>query len=168
MEIDDEIKRTWRRQRRDYSAGGVAYRWLAAGDLEIALIATRKGTRWQLPKGTCEVGEAPAETARREVHEEAGLATVDEGFLQGIDYWYWDTYRKPTPELVHKHVDFFLLRVVGGQLSDASFEVDSVAWFTLGQAVEVLTFPGEQAVVLLALERLRPPHSAAAPPSVER
>jgi 8-oxo-dGTP pyrophosphatase MutT (NUDIX family) len=167
MEIDEETKRSWHRQRKDHSAGGVAYRRITQDDVEIALIATRNGTRWQLPKGTCEAGEAPEETARREVQEEAGLHTVDEGFLQAIDYWYWDTYRKRTPELVHKQVDFYLLRVVGGQLSDASFEVDSAAWFSPAEALELLTFSGEQAVVLLAIGRLLPPHSAAKLPSAE-
>lgn len=172
MQITDEIKRTWRRRRHDHSAGGVAYRWLegsqaAAGvqdgmrdarweALEIALIATRSGTRWQLPKGTCESGETAEQTALREVLEEVGLQTECEGFLQAIEYWYWDTYRKETPELVHKRVDFFLLRVTGGELSDASIEVDSTAWFTPADALRVLTFPGEREVVQTALARLAP------------
>jgi hypothetical protein len=67
--------------------------------------------------------------------------------LRTIDYWYWDTYRKDVPELVHKTVDFYLLRVVGGELSDASYEVDAVGWFTFDQAEAMLTFPGERAVV---------------------
>ena len=124
------------------------------GELEIALIATRSGTRWQLPKGTCESGENAEQTALREVAEEVGLQTACEGFLQTIEYWYWDTYRKETPELVRKQVDFFLLRVTGGELSDASIEVDGVAWFTAADALQVLTFPGEREVVQAALDRL--------------
>ena len=180
--ITDQVKRTWPRRRHDHSAGGVAYRCAPAtgahslsltveaptesteprasatgaglDDLEIALIATRSGTRWQLPKGTCENGESAEQTALREVAEEVGLQTVCEGFLQAIEYWYWDTYRKETPELVRKQVDFFLLRVVGGELSDASIEVDGVAWFAAADALQVLTFPGEREVVQAALERL--------------
>jgi 8-oxo-dGTP pyrophosphatase MutT (NUDIX family) len=159
LQITDEVKRTWRRRRHDHSAGGVAYRRTtvdhpARTGLEIALIATRSGTRWQLPKGTCESGETAEQTALREVAEEVGLETECEGFLQAIEYWYWDTYRKETPELVHKQVDFFLLRVVGGELSDASIEVDSTAWFTPAEALVVLTFLGERDVVQAALERL--------------
>ena len=154
MEITDEVKRSWGRRRHDHSAGGVAYRRTPAGDVEIALIATRRGTRWQLPKGTCEAGETPEQTAIREVQEEAGLATTIEAFLQAIDYWYWDTYRKEMPELVHKRVDFYLLHVVGGELSDTSIEVDSSAWFTPTQALTLLTFPGEKSVVALAVEHL--------------
>lgn len=158
MPITDEIKRSWRRRRHDHSAGGVAYRCVpdrgTHNVVEIALIATRSGTRWQLPKGTCETGETAEQTALREVAEEVGLQTRCEGFLQAIEYWYWDTYRKETPELVHKQVDFFLLRVVGGELSDSSIEVDSTAWFTPGDALSVLTFLGERDVVQVALERL--------------
>jgi 8-oxo-dGTP pyrophosphatase MutT (NUDIX family) len=158
MPITEEVKRTWRRRRHDHSAGGVAYRRVHGGgspdEVEIALIATRNGTRWQLPKGTCELGESPEQTAAREVAEEVGLETVCEGYLQPIEYWYWDTYRKDTPELVHKRVDFYLLRVVGGEISDASIEVDSTAWFTAAGALHVLTFGGEREIVQAALERL--------------
>lgn len=163
-EISAQTKETWRRTRHDWSAGGVAYRRVACangesvkeGDetIEIALIATRGGRRWQLPKGSREDDETSIETAIREVHEEVGLFTENEGFLMTIDYWYWDTYRKEIPELVHKSVDFYLLRVVGGELSDSSYEVDAVAWFTLEQAAGILTFAGEREVVLMAKEQL--------------
>ncbi len=133
-EISAQTKRNWRPAREDHSAGGVAYRRTETGHLELALIATHGGARWQLPKGSVESGETPQETALREVEEEAGLTTVYEHFLKTIDYWYWDTYRKTTPELVHKQVDFFLLRVVGGELSDRSYEVDGVGWFSPEEA----------------------------------
>jgi 8-oxo-dGTP pyrophosphatase MutT (NUDIX family) len=153
-EISPETQKRWRHTRQDHSAGGVAYRRTTTDTLELALIATHGGNRWQLPKGSVEPGETSLGTAMREVEEEAGLQTADEGFLKTIDYWYWDTYRKEVPELVHKRVDFYLLRMTGGELSDASYEVDSVAWFTPKQALQVLTFAGERAVVQLALERL--------------
>ncbi len=152
-EISANTKRTWQRSREDHSAGGVAYRRL--GDtVELALIATHGGQRWQLPKGSREAGETIIETAIREVEEEVGLRTVNEGFLKQIDYWYWDTYRKDVPELVHKIVDFYLLRMVGGDLCDDSYEVDAVGWFTLEQAAEMLTFAGEKSVVQIAREIL--------------
>lgn len=148
-EITPDIKQSWQQRRADHSAGGVAYRKSTDG-YETALIATRGGTRWQLPKGTCELGEAPEETAIREVEEEVGLRTVNEGFLRAIEYWYWDTWQRTVPELVQKRVDFFLLRVVEGELTDQCFEVDATGWFTLAQAAELLTFRGEQEVLLAA------------------
>lgn len=125
-----------------------------AEHFEVALIATRGGRRWQLPKGSREGNESSLETAIREVHEEVGLHTQSQGFLQTIDYWYWDTYRKDVPELVHKAVDFYLLRVVGGVLSDSSYEVDAVGWFRLDHALTVLTFPGEREVLEMAQNKL--------------
>ena len=171
-EISAQTKATWERIRHDISAGGVAYRRGIAQEnansnqiteskaenkaetIEVALIATRGGRRWQLPKGSREADETPLQTAIREVHEEVGLHTVEEGYLKQIDYWYWDTYRKEVAELVHKSVDFYILRVIGGTLSDTSYEVDAVGWFTLEEALDMLTFPGEREVLQMAQARL--------------
>ena len=155
-EITDDVKRTWPRIRHDHSAGGVAYRHIPeTEEFEIALIATRGGTRWQLPKGSTEIGETSIETAIREVEEEVGLVTEHQAMLKIIEYWYWDTYCKEVPELVHKEVDFYLLRIIGGELSDESYEVDGVAWFTVDQARDVLTFDGEKVVLELAYAALK-------------
>ena len=157
MQYNEQRRRSRRisgPKRNDHSAGGIAYRCAADGEYEIALIATQRGTRWQLPKGTCEVGETSEETAIREVEEETGLQTENEGLLKTISYTYYDTYRKERPVLVDKKVDLYLLRVIGGELSDASHEVDAVAWFTLQQALTVLAFEAEREVVQLAIKRL--------------
>lgn len=154
--INQETKRTWRRTRQDYSAGGVVYQRLPATNLvQIALIATHGGQRWQLPKGSRESGETSLATAIREVAEETGIESVQEAFLQTIDYWYWDTYQKEVPELVHKLVDFYLLRMVAGELTDTSYEVDAVGWFTPEVALRMMTFDGEKAVVQQALPLLQ-------------
>ncbi len=153
-EITENTKQTWRPARADFSAGGVVYRRAVDGSLDLALIATHGTARWQLPKGSREVGETALQTALREVEEEVGLQTASEAYLQQIDYWYWDTYRKEPAELVHKHVDFFLLRAVSGELSDASYEVDAVGWFTPAQALAQLTFGSERSVVERALHEL--------------
>jgi 8-oxo-dGTP pyrophosphatase MutT (NUDIX family) len=153
--INQEIKRTWRRTRQDYSAGGVVYQRLPpTGDVQIALIATHGGQRWQLPKGSREPGETSLETAIREVAEETGIESVQESFLRTIDYWYWDTYQKEVPELVHKLVDFYLLHMIAGELTDSSYEVDAVGWFTPAEALQIMTFEGEKAVVQQALALL--------------
>jgi len=156
LEITDELKKSWRRSRFTRSSGGVAFRRSPDGSLvEIALIATRGRERWQLPKGSYEAGETAIETAVREVQEEVGLETDPVVFLDTIEFWYWDTYRKTPPELVHKMVDFFLLRITGGELSAASHEVDDVAWFTIDQAEDALTFDGERRIVGLAVAALK-------------
>lgn len=167
-EISATIKRHWQPRRQDFSAGGVAYRVLPRDPqadgahmdppvpppVEVALIATHGTRRWQLPKGTCERGETVLETALREVAEEAGLVTEPVTFLRRVEYWYWDTYRKEVAHLVQKRVDFYLLRMIGGELSDASYEVDAVAWFTPAQALRAMTFAAERAVLRAAMEHL--------------
>ncbi|MCB9139596.1 MAG: NUDIX hydrolase [Caldilineaceae bacterium] len=137
------------------SSGGVAFRRSAPDEpVEIALISTRGGTRWQLPKGSCEPGETLVETAVREVEEETGLRTEPVIFLKTVTFWYWDTYRKDPPVRVRKMVDFYLLRVEGGRLSDASHEVDDVAWFSLEEAQSTLTYETERQVLSAAVEAL--------------
>jgi 8-oxo-dGTP pyrophosphatase MutT (NUDIX family) len=158
-EITEETIRTWPRVRFLTSAGGVAYRRdPVSGEWELALIATKGGTRWQLPKGSRLVHESPVETALREVEEEVGLRTAQEAFLKQVTFWYWDSFRKEVPDLVQKAVDYYLLRVEGGVLSDASCEVDGVAWFTFDQAATILTYAGDREVVQLAWSRLEPKH----------
>lgn len=155
-EITPETRRTWRRTRQDRSAGGVAYQFVTDSDaVQIALIATHGGKRWQLPKGSREAGETALQTAIREVEEETGLQTEHIEFLRTIDYWYWDTYQKEIPELVHKLVDFYLLHVIGGALNDSSYEVDDVQWFTADAALAAMTFGGEKAVVRQAIARIK-------------
>ena len=117
MEITEEIKRTWRRRRNDYSAGGVAYR-RAGGDLEIALIATRSGTRWQLPKGTCESGETAEQTALREVAEEVGVSV---GTIE-----YFSSQPWPYP---HQIMVGFLAAYAGGDVAIDANELDEARWF---------------------------------------
>jgi 8-oxo-dGTP pyrophosphatase MutT (NUDIX family) len=146
--IKRPVKRT---VRRSYSAGGVPFRPGAEG-MQVALIATAGGNRWQLPKGRLEPGEGAVEAAIREVEEETGLRTVVELFLRTVEYSYTDTYRREIPETVHKRVDFYLLRVVGGELSDLSFEVDGVLWASPEEALNRLTFSGERECVRQALE----------------
>lgn len=146
------IKRPAKRTvRRSYSAGGVPFRPGAEG-IQVALIATAGGHRWQLPKGRLEPGEGAVQAAIREVEEETGLRTVVELFLRTVEYSYTDTYRREIPETVYKRVDFYLLRVVGGELSDLSFEVDGVLWASPEEALKRLTFSGERECVRQALE----------------
>ncbi|MXY93395.1 MAG: NUDIX domain-containing protein [Caldilineaceae bacterium SB0670_bin_27] len=141
-----------------HSAGGVAFRLRdvsASRVVQVALIATDKECRrWQLPKGRLYPSEEPLTAALREVEEETGLETEFESFLKTVRYEYLDTYARAVPERVYKKVDFYLLRVVGGILSDASVEVRKVEWASPDDALGRLTYDGERDCVKLALEYL--------------
>ena len=53
-----------------------------------------------------------------------------------------------------RKVDFYLLRVVGGVLSDASIEVQKVDWATTEDALARLVYEGERDCIKLAVEHL--------------
>src|SRR5205085_11430086 len=84
----------------EISAGGVIYR-RRADAIEVCLIATKGGTRWQLPKGKREEGESLEETAAREVAEETGLTGRVGPRLEKIELWFtWN--EDGTPVRHHK------------------------------------------------------------------
>lgn len=130
----------------EVSAGGVIYREEAAS-LQVCLIATRGGTRWQLPKGLVEEGEPVATAAAREVREETGLEGEVEGQLDKIDYWF--VWKEDDGRSVrhHKLVHFFLVRHTGGDTSLHDGEVDEARWFPISEAIKKVAFANERKVV---------------------
>jgi 8-oxo-dGTP pyrophosphatase MutT (NUDIX family) len=151
------------------SAGGVVYRKLD-GQLETVLcglripaVAGRPGkdgnktssgsrpetVRWSLAKGTPDEGETLEETALREVREETGLEVQLELPISSITYWFADRERSVR---FHKTVHFYLMSAIGGgtELHDPEFDV--VQWFPLDEALKVLVYPNETAVLRRAQE----------------
>jgi 8-oxo-dGTP pyrophosphatase MutT (NUDIX family) len=137
--------------RSEFSAGGVVIRQGPHGT-EVALAArrTRKGDlAWGLPKGLVEPGEAPEETAVREVREETGLDARILSSLGEISYWYvWEGER------IRKRVAFFLMEATGGDVSQHDHEMEEVRWFPLDQAPRRATYPTERSVLRKAVEEL--------------
>lgn len=135
------------------SAGGVVFRRLD-GRKEIALIATRGGRVWGLPKGAVEAGENLARAAYREVREETGLTGKIVKKIDSIKYWY---SRKDGERTKHffKVVYFFLMECTGGDIADHDHEVDEVAWYPIENALAKVTYPGERSIVSKAKEMLQ-------------
>lgn len=132
------------------SAGGVIYR-RGAGGVEVCLIATRGGSRWQLPKGKREPGESLEQTAEREVAEETGLSGRAGLPIEKIDLWY--TGRQDgKPVRHHKQVYFYLLEYQRGRTHDHDREVYDTRWFGAEEALTRLSFPSERRVLARALE----------------
>jgi 8-oxo-dGTP pyrophosphatase MutT (NUDIX family) len=134
------------------SAGGVVCRRSPAGQLEVALIATREGQRWGLPKGLVEEGEALEETALREVREETGLAAEALERLEPIEYWYWWS-EDGEKVRYHKKVYYFLMAYRGGDVARHDFEVDDVRWFPIEEAIERASFQTERDVLQQVVDR---------------
>lgn len=130
----------------EVSAGGVIYRE-EASSLQVCLIATWGGKRWQLPKGLVEKGEPVATAAAREVREETGLEGEVEGQLDQIDYWF--VWKEDDGRSVrhHKLVHFFLMRHTGGDTSLHDHEVDEARWFPISEAIKKVAFANERKVV---------------------
>ncbi|WP_063125140.1 NUDIX hydrolase [Nocardia arizonensis] len=135
---------------RETSAGGLVVDGLdgPGGQRSAALIGRtdRRGRLlWSLPKGHIEEGETPEQTAIREVAEETGINGIVVAELGSIDYWFVTEGRR-----VHKTVHHYLLRSVGGELSDADVEVTQVAWVPLSELDSRLAYADERRLAEMA------------------
>ena len=138
----------------EVSAGGVIYRRTPEG-IEIGLISTKGGTRWQLPKGKQEKGETLEVTATREVAEETGLFGTIQAPLDAIDIWF-NVSDGGRAVRRHKVVHFYLLEYGYGSTRDHDNEVDDACWFPVDEALTRLTFPSERRIAERALAILTP------------
>ena len=121
----------------------------------VALIATRRRTRWGLPKGAVSVGETPEQAALREVLEETGLRAEIVKPLDSIEYFF-----RAGDTLIKKRVDFFLMRYLDGELTPQLSEVDDVEWVPLSAAIERSSFDSERKLLEMALQEIGPPSSS--------
>lgn len=126
------------------SAGGLVVD-LSGPPLRAALIGKqdRRGRLlWSLPKGHLEDGESAEQAAIREVAEETGIAGEILGTLGTIDFWFVADGRR-----IHKTVHHFLLRAVGGALSDEDVEVTAVEWVPFTELQARLAYPDERGLI---------------------
>jgi 8-oxo-dGTP pyrophosphatase MutT (NUDIX family) len=129
--------------RREFSAGGVVVRRLRGRWHLAAIRPGGKTNIWALPKGLIGTGENPADTAVREVAEEAGVQARLLGKLGDVRYVY--TWRG---EQVFKIVSFFLFRYSRGRLGEIpaehAHEVEEARWLPLEDAPRLLAYKGER------------------------
>ena len=117
---------------------------------------------WSLPKGHIELGETAEQTAIREVAEETGIQGSVLAALGSIDYWFVTEGRR-----VHKTVHHYLMRFLGGELSDEDVEVSEVAWVPLKELPSRLAYADERKLAEVADELIDKLHNdgpAALPP----
>jgi 8-oxo-dGTP pyrophosphatase MutT (NUDIX family) len=136
-----------------HSAGGVAFR-SDGPKHEIAVIRTTEEGRWQLPKGIIDPGETPEQAAVREVSEEAGLTCEIVEPIETIEYWFVASYDGPRKRY-HKKVSFYLMEYLSGDVADHDHEVTEARWVTFDDALAMLSFQNERAVVEKAREMVR-------------
>jgi 8-oxo-dGTP pyrophosphatase MutT (NUDIX family) len=127
------------------SSGGVIFR-VVNGQFKVALISRRRA--WCLPKGLIEQGETAEEAAVREVKEETGLEGEIVEKIGEINYNFFRGKR------YFKTVHFFLLKYVGGSVSNHDFEADKVKWVPISEALRILTYVNERKIFEKAEEML--------------
>ena len=142
---------------RAFSAGGVVFR-LISGDsnekkdindqrrnaqysnmsVEVVLVGRSHSGMWALPKGTPESGETLEQVAVREVQEETGLEVRLIAYIGNISYSFiHDKIR------FQKQVRHFLFEAIGGDTSLHDAEYDRVEWFSIPEALRLLTYQNE-------------------------
>lgn len=113
----------------------------------IGRVDRRGRMLWSLPKGHIELGETAEQTAIREVAEETGIQGSVLAALGSIDYWFVTEGRR-----VHKTVHHYLMRFLGGELSDDDVEVTEVAWVPLRELTSRLAYADERRLAEVAGE----------------
>ena len=134
--------------RNEHSSGGAVILF-RDGAAFVALIATRKKTRWGLPKGAVVTGETSEQAALREVQEETGLDASIVAPLDTIEYFF-----RAGDTLIRKRVDFYLMNYVGGELTPQLSEVDDVEWVELSEAIRRASFDSERKLLEKAQQEL--------------
>jgi 8-oxo-dGTP pyrophosphatase MutT (NUDIX family) len=134
--------------RNEHSSGGAVIS-VRDGRPYVAMIATRGGKRWGLPKGAVSAGETSEAAALREVQEETGLQAEILKPLDTIEYFF-----RAGETLIRKRVDFYLMSHTGGTLQPQLSEVDDVEWVELSEALRRASFPSERKLLESAQQEL--------------
>src|SRR5439155_4406125 len=134
--------------RNEHSSGGAVISF-REGIAYVAMIATRGGTRWGLPKGAMSQGETSEAAALREVLEETGLEAQIVKPLDTIEYFF-----RASDTLIRKRVDFYLMTHTGGELKPQLTEVDDVEWVELSEAIRRASFASEKKLLESAQQEL--------------
>ena len=106
-----------------------------------------------MPKGLVGRGESPVEAALREVREETGLLCEVVAGLERVEYWYFSKGGARRVRF-HKHVHFYLMRHLSGDVSEHDDEVNEARWVGLEVAEGMLAFKGERVALAEAREML--------------
>jgi len=131
------------------AAGGLVWR-IQDGQPEIVLIHRLRYNDWAFPKGKLRAGERWDAAALREVAEETGHRARLEQFAGVLSY---AVDQRP------KVVLFWNMSVAGPdenacQESDTPDEVSQVAWLTIPQAIERLSYADERDLLVEEARRL--------------
>lgn len=117
------------------AAGGIVFRFVPGGRVEIACIYRESRGDWTFPKGKLDAGETFEEAALREVFEETGMWCQVIQFVGTTNY----THRKGKPKIVA----YYLMSPDDGEFVPSE-EVDELVWLPLEQVRDHLTWDRDQ------------------------
>jgi 8-oxo-dGTP diphosphatase len=128
------------------ASGGVVWRRGAGGTLELVVVHRPRYDDWSLPKGKLDAGESWEAAALREVEEEVGLRCRLGAELPPV--YYRDNKGR------EKAVRYWLMEPEDGAVPfTPNDEVDEMRWVDVEQAVALLSYPHDAALVRAAEER---------------
>ena len=129
------------------AAGGVVWRRVPPGAVEVLLVHRPKYDDWSLPKGKLDDGESHEAAALREVEEETGLRCRLGQELPSTSY----TDRRGEPKVVR----YWAMRPEGDLATEGSLtdrftpteEIDEVRWVRSEDARRLLSYAHDAEVV---------------------
>lgn len=120
------------------AAGGVVCRVGSKGETQIAVIHRPGYNDWTLPKGKVEPDETPEDCAVREVKEETGMRCEIVRPLGCIAY----VDRRGRSKVAC----YWIMENKGGRFRP-TVEVDKLAWLTLDETVDRLTYERDKQLI---------------------
>ncbi|GAA0721605.1 NUDIX hydrolase [Dactylosporangium roseum] len=127
------------------AAGGVVWRTVAGGAVEVVLVHRPRYQDWSLPKGKLDPGEHALAAAVREVYEETLVSAVPQVRLPSIRYLTGEPG-------VEKHVDFWSMRAQSWTPRPADDEIEEARWVPAGEAQRLLSYAHDRGVVRAFLD----------------
>ncbi len=121
------------------AAGGIVCRPGPAGLVEVAVVHRPAYDDWSFPKGKLDPGESLEVAAVREVAEETGFDCELLGPIGCTEY----TDRRGRS----KTVCYWRMRPAGGRFTPGS-EVDQLRWLTVEEALPLLSYDRDRAILL--------------------
>ena len=112
------------------------------GEWNLLVILHKHGNHWGFPKGNAEPGEAPLESATRELLEETGLKVEKLLTIEPIIEHY--SFNREGSR-VNKTVQYFPA-IVSGVFNLQPEEIRDGRWVTFSQACNLLTFDEAKAL----------------------
>jgi 8-oxo-dGTP pyrophosphatase MutT (NUDIX family) len=120
------------------AAGGVIRRNGSRGSMRVAIVHRPGYDDWSFPKGKLDRGETLEEAALREVEEETGLRCK---LVAPLGCTAYSDHKGR-----EKVACYWLMDVVGGRFRAGS-EVDEVRWATIDEALDLLSYRRDRALL---------------------